>query len=66
MDIVRGVKNEEEMEVAELIRYQIRVEETTLEDATGGVFEEKYEFAEDLEHIHDSNEEQKAIEPPEE
>ena len=39
------------MEAAEIIRLQIRVEELTLEDATAGVFEEKYEFAEDLELI---------------
>ena len=54
------------MEAAEIIRLQIRVEELTLEDATAGVFEEKYEFAEDLELIQDGTEEKKAKDPMDE
>ena len=63
MDVVRGAKNEAEMDAAEFMRLQIRVEEQTLEDATAGVFEERFEFAEDFELIRDGEEETKVIDP---
>ena len=51
MDVVRGANKEEDVEVAELMRLKIRIEEQTLDEATGEVFEERFEFAEDLEVI---------------
>ena len=38
------------MDVAEEMRLQIIVEEVPLDEATGGIFEEKFEFAEELEY----------------
>lgn len=62
MGIVKGAMSESEMEVAEQIRFSVRFEEQTLDDATVGVFEERYEFAEDLELIEDGKEEKKVKE----